>query len=137
MPAVVPSVDKATPPAASAPVHRRSHDLVCVFLFMLPRIPVVIPRKTPTIVSLDSHPALSWRLCASFSLATRAFGRSLTRRFGYQVDARVIYPMSPALNSHEQLGAGLRDYRDRGRATTHDRAWSQVRGTTPSEKPRQ
>jgi hypothetical protein len=27
-------MDAATPPAASAPVHRRSHVLVCVLVFM-------------------------------------------------------------------------------------------------------
>ena len=47
-PEVTPSVDKATPPAASAPVHRRSHGLVCVLIFMLLQFPIGMrPKPVP------------------------------------------------------------------------------------------
>jgi hypothetical protein len=39
-------MDAATPPAASAPVHKRSHGLVCVFVLMLTRIPINNAPKT-------------------------------------------------------------------------------------------
>jgi hypothetical protein len=63
VPAAKPSVDKAKPPAASAPVHRRSHDF-CVLVFMPLRIPLGNAHKTLLADWLNSNPAHSWDSCA-------------------------------------------------------------------------
>jgi hypothetical protein len=63
VPGARPSVDKATPPAANAPVHRRSHDF-CVLVFMPLRIPLGNAHKNLLVGSLNSNPAHSWDSCA-------------------------------------------------------------------------
>src|ERR1700758_4218898 len=52
VPEASPSMDTATPPAASAPVHRRSHGLVCVLIFMPLQFPVRMCAKPTSIVSV-------------------------------------------------------------------------------------